>query len=437
MQMEVCDADDTALFACGGLWDTQERRYAGPAEECVVVTLAPSQHEAGPEYLEWLGKHCQVRSLVAAGTHTYDEAIDEVWQGGEVFTELWYGGRRAGKSWLACLAVALFAIAVPGARIVMVSPQQKHTQELYEVLLTLLATEWREWQEAKQRFVLVNGTVIELYTGNRQQLKLGKCDLVVVNEAQEQKQRTSKDLMLNTADVGGLAILTANPPRSPIGQWVQDLYNQIKAGERADCRKHFLDWELNPHTSRRKILAEASGMSELEKRREIDGDMDVPVGTMVLSSFGAAQRHRAHPGQLARPRCDHRGVRALVRHGRCAGHGWAGFRPDCRDARPWRRGGFCASWAATSRRPSWWSLLASGGRTEKSASLATDLREWKDDYGRLIFAHPDTTCFVADASGAQQSTYRQRRAGEPHAVDPPSFERLRAGGLEEHRTAGS
>lgn len=55
MQMEICDADDRPLFACGGIWDTEERRYAGPAEFCVVVNLAPSQHEAGPEYLEWLG----------------------------------------------------------------------------------------------------------------------------------------------------------------------------------------------------------------------------------------------------------------------------------------------------------------------------------------------------------------------------------------------
>ncbi|MEM9493971.1 MAG: hypothetical protein AAGC55_32790, partial [Myxococcota bacterium] len=88
------------------------------------------------------------------------------------------------------------------------------------------------------------------------------------------------------ADRGGICLITCNPPRSRIGAWVQTLFDDIESGKRPDCRAHFLDWQRNPHTSHKRILAEASGMTELERRREIDGDMRVPIGTVLLSSFG-------------------------------------------------------------------------------------------------------------------------------------------------------
>ena len=422
--------DDAPAIRVGGCWDMTNGCYVGKADSEVKIPLTRSQLDAAQPMIHWLRQHLAMRELVAGGA-TWDEATAQVWQDEQNWYRwLWYGGRRGGKTWLACLSVCLFALMIPGVRVVMVSPTQDDTSELRTTILgSMLASEWRDWQEAKQTIELINGSVIELHTAHRNQLKLGKVDMAVANEAQEQKREVVNDLQGNTSDVAGLTILTANPPRKntlgryrATGAWVQELYNEVVSGERPFTRKCFFNPEHNTRVSHEALRAAGEGMSEQEYRREILGDMTVPLGTMALASFSAVNMLERIPITW-RKRDVTRDV-AERWFGISGANRIGGVDFDKGAGCSWVSGRFYLPANSTDVQDAF--LVIDGGERllgQHEDRFGISLAETCDEYGNPIFPDKQATVLVADASSRWQST---ERAHDPE--DRPSWQRLEAHG---------
>jgi hypothetical protein len=275
------------LLVVGGRWDRMENRYADEASSAVQVMLHRGQADAMRWFVEWIEKHMAVRRLRSEEGLTAEQAVREVWEDEEpVISTLLYGGRRGGKSFIACVFVGIVAVAIPGARIVCVSPEQDHTNEIREVLEeVLLAREWRDFKEATHTFRLVNGSVIELHTGNKRNMKIGKIDFALTNEGQETNSLISQDISGNLIDVAGLQIVTANPPRSTLGAWVKTWHKGITDGHRPESRQFFLNPQRNPHVSQLVLSQQRRGLGELRYRREVLGDMSTPYVDVVFDAY--------------------------------------------------------------------------------------------------------------------------------------------------------
>jgi hypothetical protein len=199
---------------------------------------------------------------------------------------LLYGGRRGGKSDVAVGAGVIMAVVVPGSRVVMVSPTQHDTEELrIAIEQRFLPPEWRRHVASEHTFLLPNGSQIELMTGGRRSLKIGRVDYVLYNEGQAMTTIGFEQLSGGTTDVSGLSVCTCNPPDTTRGQWVQDWYYDFVDGKRPNDRAFFLNPEDNSHIDYGALLAKRNSLSETEYRREVLGDMSTPVGDIVFTAW--------------------------------------------------------------------------------------------------------------------------------------------------------
>ncbi|MFH0902757.1 MAG: hypothetical protein V2A73_19170 [Pseudomonadota bacterium] len=236
------------LLAVGGKWDRKSRRFVGRAERVVTIHVHPGQVPVLRWFSRWLrGYHSGRR----------DPDCDRVW------AVLLAGGRRGGKTYCAVLCAAAFAVATSSSILWAVSPAQPETDELRQTLEVMLPSSWYAWNEEWQTYRLVNGSVLRLRSGYRpRSLKHGRIDIAFINEPQNQPERVYYLLRPATADSGGLVILAANPPEEAIGQWVEDFYDEAKAGKRP-ARVFDLDPTLNP-------IPASESLQDLE--REVDKD---------------------------------------------------------------------------------------------------------------------------------------------------------------------
>uniref|UniRef100_UPI003D0FAFF0 hypothetical protein n=1 Tax=Haliangium sp. TaxID=2663208 RepID=UPI003D0FAFF0 len=287
LSLEVwIDGEDEPLLVVGGRWDRVTNRYTGDAETSVVVRLHRGQADAARWFAAWLEQHVALRRARAEGLPA-EAALEEVFgDDAPQVSVLLYGGRRGGKSYMACVFAACMAIAVPGARVVCVSPILDHTEELRLVLeQELLAREWRQWKEADQCFDLANGAQIDFLTARKSNLKIGKVDLALLNEAQEQGKIAAEDLAGCLVDSVGLLIGTANPPRSLVGAWVRQWHDQLTAGKRASSTQFFLNPARNPHVPQKVLESLRESLGELQYRREVLGDMTAPMIDVVFPCY--------------------------------------------------------------------------------------------------------------------------------------------------------
>lgn len=284
--LEISIGDDDPFLVVGGRWDHVEHRYTDdePAE-CVRVQLHKGQRDSARWFADWLSKHLEYRRLVAAGVHA-EHAVDEAYGDAYETSVILCGGRMSGKSWEACVLAAAFALALPGARLICVSPEQAKTKELISVMIkTLFARQWRVWKEAAQIIELVNGSVIEFHTGKKADMKLGDVDLWIANEAQEISEQIVLDLDGSAARRAGLGILTGNPPRRVSGKWFREWYEKSITGAIRSVRAFFLDPRNNPHVPSSRLEQEEEKYGPLKFRREILGDMLAPMQDVVFPEY--------------------------------------------------------------------------------------------------------------------------------------------------------
>lgn len=251
-------AEDTGeiVLSVGGRWDRAEKRYVGPARTRRVLRLHPGQLEAARWFARWIAARQRGEHLVEHGR--------------PVFTLGLVGGRRGGKSVLGFWAVLVYAVAFPGAIGWIVVPIFPDVAEVEREVFEQVPRAWYGYRENEWR--LVNGSVLRVVSSHDpQDLKRGRVDVVVMNEAQKQEQAAFIILRAAIADRGGLVLLTANPPDTARGEWVAELKEKADAGKIA-ARVFRLDPKLNPHVDRAALETLKDEVDERTYRREIEGE---------------------------------------------------------------------------------------------------------------------------------------------------------------------
>lgn len=265
----VIVGNGSPIFSVGGRWDRRDAQYVGPADHGAVVELSPAQIVA----FSWVARWA---SCYQSGD----------WSGmSRAWSALFFGGRRAGKSHLACVGLVLFALLRPGSRIFAVSPTLDHTDELRECLSSIIPGEWARFRDTPTlTFVFRNGSSIVLRSGHRpSKLKTGRVDFALYNEAQMMSRKGYEFLRGAAADNGGLVLMAANPPDEPIGLWVEEYHQGVQASKIQGV-SFFFDRRLNPHVESASLEALKHEMDERSFLRDIEGQF-VPLGNVVFHAF--------------------------------------------------------------------------------------------------------------------------------------------------------
>lgn len=274
---------DEELLKIGGRWDRRRKRWApGVASKLLVLRFHRGQEPAARWFCDWL------RRFVRGDWTNYRRA----------WTLLLIGGRRSGKTHIACAALVLFATLTPKALIWAISPTLETGDELDEALKSLLPRTWYVRKQAKTgrstTYRLANGSRILLKSAVKpQRLKAGRVDLVLLNELQELSQLAYVKVRAPIADRGGLVIGTANPPDTPSGRWVEDLYLAAKSAS-VDVEVFELDPQRNPWISYEALASIAKEVDEKTFQRDVLG-LFPPIGDIVFHAWSDRESVRDPP----------------------------------------------------------------------------------------------------------------------------------------------
>lgn len=270
----VDEATGDLLLSVGGQWDRRLRTFtdALPLTRS-VIRVHPGQRRAVEWFRAWLDVHAERRD----NPPPFDEALVDEYLANvdaapeEVYSALFAGGRRAGKTWIAVALAVAYAVHFPAAIVYLVGPDESDWKELRNYVTGALARPWLERATA-ERWELVNGTAINLKQAfNPEALKEGRADLIVLNEGQRMQERAFHVARGNTVDRSGLTIVCANPPtKRGDQQWVADFAAEASRGERAALYVEF-DALKNPHINRRALLSMAHDLDERSAEIEIFG----------------------------------------------------------------------------------------------------------------------------------------------------------------------
>lgn len=198
-----------------------------------------------------------------------------------IFSAMLGGGQRSGKTWLGVVYAAAYAVGVAHSIVWIVSPAERDHEEVQDYLRSMLPRGWyRELGAPWYRYRLPNGSKIVLRSGHEpDKLKKGDADFIVLNEAQQQKERSFAICRGRIAASGGLVLVVANPPEDEIGQWVGDF--AVEAQDQLRQARFFhLDPLDNPHIDHGPLLAMAK---EFDQRT-----FDVEVRGLFLGERNAA-----------------------------------------------------------------------------------------------------------------------------------------------------
>ena len=263
---------DEELLRVGGRWDRRRKKWAGEATRAVVLRVHRGQEAAARWLARWFT--CRITGRW--------EDFRRVW------SLLLLGGRRGGKSHLACVALVLYAVAFPRSLVWAISPTQEETDELESAIRAMLPRHWYSYRGGgagkSVTFRLQSGARLLMLSGHKpRSLKRGRVDFALYNEAQNQHRAGYVQLRGAAADRGGLVVLAANPPDSPIGRWVEEHYEQTKAGKiESECFE--LSYRDNPWITAGSLEALKNEVDEVTYAREVEGRM-MPIGDVVFHAW--------------------------------------------------------------------------------------------------------------------------------------------------------
>lgn len=294
---------DEELIEVGGRWDRRGKRWSDAPSETLKVIRVPrgSDQEVAARWLaEWLRRYAQGPrgDHWDAPTWGDERARGVVRDFRRVWTLLLEGGRRGGKSYLACVALVMFAVMEPKAITWAVSPTQDETDELEQAVRALLPRGWYTFRGGGAgkplQFRFANGSRILCLSGHKPRaLKRGRVDLAVYNEAQNMYGAGWRQLRGAVADRGGLVICTCNPPDSEIGRWIEDVHERAIAGKiKAQVFK--MTASTNPFVEVRALEDMADETDELTYRREVLGEF-VPIGDTAMHAWSDTETVRDVP----------------------------------------------------------------------------------------------------------------------------------------------
>lgn len=289
MQLDVVEVDENReetgalLISAGGRWDRRHKKYVGDAEEVRELTGHPGQEKFLRWYNGWLVAH-------VAGIKAEDAE--------RIYSALLAGGQRAGKTQVGTATVAVsYALAKPGSITWIVCPTDKDFEEIEDYLEDCMPRGWyKKLGSPWYRYTLANGSKIVLRSGHAAQaLKKGRADLIIINEAQRISQGAFAICRGRIADKGGIVIGLANPPDSPIGQWVGDWAIEAEAGLRQSLFFYF-DPFLNPYIDHAPLLALKAELDDHTFDVEVMGKFMTGKG-MVIHNWDRFENEKAPPAR--------------------------------------------------------------------------------------------------------------------------------------------
>lgn len=266
--------DDARLVTVGGVWDRREKCFDEEqgATLCRRVQVQPAQFEAFAWFLDWLEAY-------AVGEHIDRVETERVW------SVLFSGGRRGGKTHLGVWAEGIAGVAVPGLQSWIVSESINKSTECDVAVRSIWAPSWfydrgSPWWE----YSLVNGSQIwQKSAHDPEALKQGGVGIVMINEGQKIQERAFINCRGATADTGGLTIVAANPPETARGGWVLDFHDEVKAGRRKAKHFHF-DSALNPFIVHESLDDLADEVDERTFAIEVKGEF-LPRSDIVFYNW--------------------------------------------------------------------------------------------------------------------------------------------------------
>lgn len=271
---------DEELLRVGGRWDRVRKRWstATAVKRRVVLRFHRGQEEAARYFADWTAR------WVRGDWKDFRRA----------WSMLLIGGRRSGKTDFACAALVLFAVLSPKARIWAISPTLETGTELVDALKEMLPRRWYSFATTKNggaTFRLANGARILLKSAVKPgRLKAGRVDLCLLNEAQDLAKLAYTKLRAAVADRGGIVLMTANPPDSPSGMWVEDHYLKAKSGEIA-CEVFVFDPRKNPWVLHEALSSMLGEVDQKSYDRDVLG-LFAAVGDVVLYAYEPEENWR-------------------------------------------------------------------------------------------------------------------------------------------------
>lgn len=281
------DGSDQELIRVGGCWDRRRKRWGRrrKATRTLVLRFHRGQEDAARWFVEWL------RRFVRNDWRDYRRA----------WSVLLIGGRRSGKTHVACAAMIIFAILNPRALLWALSPTLETGDELDSNFREMLPRGWYVRRQAKTgrstTYRLANGSRILLKSAVKpQRLKAGRVDLVLLNEAQELSQLAYVKVRAPIADRGGLVLMTANPPDTPSGRWIEEHYVAAKAGT-IESEVFELDPSRNPWINYEALASIGKEIDEKTYQRDVLG-LFPPIGDVVFHAWSDRESVRDVPADL-------------------------------------------------------------------------------------------------------------------------------------------
>jgi hypothetical protein len=274
MTLDVVDKETgDLLLTAGGRWDRRRKSYVPASERRgVEVFCNPAQTEAVEWFDDWLDAHKR-------GVKVPDED--------RIFSVVLSGGQRGGKTFVGVRVFPLaYALTIPGSYTWIVCPSKDDFEEVEDYLEGLIPKAWytKKTFKSVRRYNLANGARIVLRSAhNPESLKKGRCDLVVMNEAQQMKEKAFAVCRARIADKGGVVIGCANPPTQPIGEWVGNWVAEAESGERQAIHFYF-DPFRNPDIDHAALRALAKELDPRTYEIEVLGKF-LSVGDTVLYNW--------------------------------------------------------------------------------------------------------------------------------------------------------
>lgn len=260
----------TSILEVGGRWDRLERRWDGDAGELVVWRVQPAQYEAAYAFADWFLAYAQGKR---------PEGQEDV------YVHFAAGGRGGGKSDLGVREAVIVAVGMSERIVWCISPTEDETVELQRVIQAITPAPFYRWLKSDLAYTFWNGSRIAMLSGYKPgNLKQGRVDFWLLNEAQRFRKSAYLMVRPRLADTSGLGFIAANPPREEKGQWVMEFHDLAKANKLPGMRLLEFNHRKNPVIDQRSLELLRPEFGEDDYRREILGEM-VPVGERVFYAW--------------------------------------------------------------------------------------------------------------------------------------------------------
>jgi hypothetical protein len=292
------------LASYGGKWDRKFKRFVDDAANVRVIEVHAQQISAVEIFDDW------IRAKLAPAENTDDlrarvrelfeeegDLADEDRAIVDACTELFLsGGRRSGKTFTMYALGIACAVAVPQSIINVYAPTEELFFEIQRDIFSVPAASWYKFDKEELTITFVNGSVITIISAHKPgNAKRGKADMSLVNEAQQIKAESYRNIRGAAIDDGSMTICALNPPTlGDIGEWTSDAVAKADAGRRMGARHLFVDPLDNPHINLQTLLAMRDTMTEHDFDTQIRGKFLSHPGS-VLYSWSRSENERTTP----------------------------------------------------------------------------------------------------------------------------------------------